>query len=104
MNSACCPFAVCSTTHGAIFVAAAISLGEPAWLVAREELIAASVATAAATKNNEQKIARHRGGMNVWSVFVIIRIAECVRPTYTLYGYPHLSIFSAAPESRQPSP
>src|SRR5438876_5441182 len=96
MNSACAPFAVCSTTHGAIFVAAASSLGEPPGFVAREELIAASAAMAAAVRNNEPKIRRHRDGKNVWFVFKIIKCCCCARPTYTLNGCSRLSIFSAA--------
>ena len=62
MNSACCPLAVCSITHGAILLAGVTrSGGSPCVLMAREEPIAPSAAMAAATKNNEQNTRRHRG-------------------------------------------
>ena len=65
MNSACWPLAVCSTTHGAILFAVAVGPGGLPWPMAREEPIAANTAIAAATKNNEQNIRRHRDGVNV---------------------------------------
>src|SRR5437879_13760495 len=73
MNSARCPFPVCSTTHGAI-LAESCWLGEPAGSVAREELIAASPARAAAVNRNEKKIRRQRGVMTTRFSFLIIGI------------------------------
>jgi hypothetical protein len=72
-NSACCPLAVCSITHGAIFAERVVlnalthhpsrtgifgEVDPPA----SEEATAATSATAAATRNNEQKIRRHDDG------------------------------------------
>src|SRR5438045_6805848 len=73
MNSARYPFAVCSTTHGAI-LAESFLLGELAWSVAREELIAASPARAAAVNRNEKKIRRPRGVMTTRFSFLLIGI------------------------------
>src|SRR5207249_7819445 len=67
-NSACCPLAVCSITHGAILVAAdgGLETAAPCWLpTAREEAMAPMAAAVAATKNNKQKIRRHLGAVNV---------------------------------------
>src|SRR6266436_5649019 len=75
-NSACCPLAVCSITHGAIFCAAdgGLETAAPCWLAVRsstrwptasEEAKAATSATAADTKNNEHKIRRHDDGADV---------------------------------------
>src|SRR5438128_2653499 len=80
-NSACCPLAVCSITHGAILVAGDTGeplLTAPAFAEAsagrREEAIAPTAATTAATRNSEQKIRRHGDGVNadVGFGFVII--------------------------------
>src|SRR4030095_2866657 len=73
MNSARCPFAVCSTTHGAI-LAESFWLGEPACSVASEELIAASPAKPAAVNRNEKKVRRQRGVMTTRFSFLIIGI------------------------------
>jgi hypothetical protein len=51
-------------------------LGEPPWLVAREEPMAPNAAMAAAIKNNEQNICRHRDGVNVGFGFVIIELPD----------------------------
>src|ERR1043166_1465248 len=81
MNSAFCPFAVWSITHGATLAAAPLG----PWSVAREELIAASPATAAAVNNKEQKIGRQRGVLNIRFNFVIIRIG-IARPARSKAG------------------
>src|ERR1051325_2253094 len=73
MNSACCAFAVCSITQGAI-LADAVWVDEPGGSVARDELIAAKAVMTAAIKRNEQKIRRDRGVVNIRFSFVIIRI------------------------------
>src|SRR4029077_11052892 len=81
-NSACCLLAVCSVTHGAIlprwnalsstrWLALRISTR---WPTASEEATAATSATPAATRNNEQKIRRHGDGVSVPCEFVIIEL------------------------------
>ena len=72
MNSACWPFAVCSTTHGAILFAVAVGPGGVPRPVARDEPIAANTAIAAAAKNNEQNIRRRRDGVNERFEFVVL--------------------------------
>src|SRR5437016_3065976 len=88
MNSACFPLAVCSSTHGAIFFAVGLGPSGPLWPEAREEPIAANKAIAAAAKNNEQNMRRHRDAShmrfgfatpelpgNIFSrIFVFIRV------------------------------
>src|SRR5437867_2349256 len=79
-NSACCPLAVCSITHGAILVAAdgGLETAAPCWLpTAREEAMAPMAAAVAATKNNKQKIRRHLDAVNVGVgfEFLIIEVA-----------------------------
>ena len=73
---------MCSITHGAILPRwNALSatrwlavLTSTRWPTALEEAIAATSATAAATKNNEQKIRRHDDGVSVPCEFVIIEL------------------------------
>src|SRR5437899_3672940 len=87
-TSACCPSAVCSITHGAMLPATAspsddacageswTPLSSTRWPTAREEATAATSATPAATRNNEQKIRRHGDGTDARceSEFLIIEL------------------------------
>ena len=69
------PSAVSARTSGAILFAVAPDTGKPPWPIPlafaapsadrREEAIAPMAATAAAIRNNEQKIRRHPNGVNV---------------------------------------
>src|SRR6266536_2157825 len=72
MNSACCPLAVCSTTHGAILFAVALGPGDLPWPEASDEPMAANAAIAAVARNNEQNIRRHGNGVNIRFDFVIL--------------------------------
>src|SRR2546430_1545278 len=74
MNSAWRPLAVRATTHGAIFSAMPVRSGELLWPMAREEAIAPSAATAAATKNNEQKIRRNCDDVSMRFECVVIEL------------------------------
>src|ERR1700757_299485 len=79
INSACCPFAVCSITHGAILLAAdgGLETPTPCWLpTAREEAIAPMAAAVAAPKNNKQKMRRHFDAVDlgVGFEFVIMEV------------------------------
>lgn len=75
MNSACWPFAVCSTTHGAILFVVAARLGGLPWPMARKGSIPASTANATATKHIEQNIRRRRDGVNTgFGILVFIDV------------------------------
>jgi hypothetical protein len=66
--------------HGVgVGVAATGWLGRSSWLTAREEATAPTAAIAAATRNNEQKIRRHRDGVNVNVEFELVIIELPVR-------------------------
>ena len=65
MTDALFPSDVSATTSGAILLAVAPSLAALPWLTVRDAWIAPMAAKAAATRNNEQKIRRHRDGVNV---------------------------------------
>jgi hypothetical protein len=75
MTEALLPSAVSANTSGAILLAVAPDIGKRPWPTVpacaeattgkREEAMVPMAATAAATKNNEQKIRRHRDGVNV---------------------------------------
>ena len=76
MTEALFPSDVSATTSGAILLAVAPSLAALPWLTVRDAWIAPMAAKAAATRNNEQKIRRHRDGVNVdvGFEFVIIEL------------------------------
>jgi hypothetical protein len=63
-------------THGAILLPVAAETGKPPQVTAREEAMAPTAAAAVATRNNEQKMRRHRDGENfdVMFGFVIIKL------------------------------
>jgi hypothetical protein len=68
---------VSANTSGAILLIVAPGPLAPPWLVAREardEWIAPTVTKAAATRNNEQKIRRHRDGVKVGAGFEFVII------------------------------
>jgi hypothetical protein len=82
MTEALLPSAVSANTSGAILLEGATWLGAdggletavPCCPTARGEAIAPMAATAAATRNNEQKIRRQRDGVKVGFGFVIIEL------------------------------
>src|SRR5207249_11579728 len=76
-NSARCPLAVCSITHGAILSVVRCDTGPAPCLAACGAAIAPTAAMTAAPRNSEQKIRRNRGGVNGETEFefVIIELA-----------------------------
>ena len=77
MTEALFPSDVSANTSGAILFIVAPGLATLPWLIAREardEWTAPIVARAAATRNNEQKIRRHRDGVNVDAGFEFVII------------------------------
>jgi len=74
MIEALFPSDVSANTSGAILFIVATGLAALPWLTARDAWIAPIAAKAAATRNNEQKIRRHRDGVNVDAGFEFVII------------------------------
>src|SRR6267378_2983551 len=72
MIEALFPSDVSANTSGAILFIVATGLAALPWLTARDAWIAPIAAKAAATRNNEQKIRRHRDGVNVDAGFEFV--------------------------------